>query len=164
MTLRPALLALTILPMILSGCPSGDDDDSGDDGPEGDAPVLQSVIMCERPGDRDRCVDENATGALQLAFDLNVTDVDGDLNNPQFFILLNEQTPWLDGRIEDDLGDGANVRINLGCSFYTLGADLPWRFTMRDAAGNESDEFVGSFAVPVDEPTDEAGGRCPSQL
>lgn len=165
MTLRRALLSLTILPMLLAGCPSGDDDDSSaNTGPTGEAPVIQSAFMCERSGDRDRCEDENMLGALQLAVDLNVTDVDGDLDNPQFFILLNDQTPWLDGRIEDNLGEGANVRINLGCSFYTLGGDLPWRVTMRDAEGNESDEFAGSFSVPLDEPTTEAEGRCPSGL
>ncbi len=164
MTLRPALLALTVLSLLLAGCPTGDDDDSGDPGPVGEAPVLQNVIMCERAGGRQRCEDENATGALQLAFDVNVTDVDGDLDNPQFFILLNEQTPWLDGRIEDNLGDGGNVRIMLGCSFYTLGGELPWRFAMRDAEGNESEEFIGTFDVPLDEPADEAGGRCPTQL
>ena len=159
------VLALTALALPLAGCPTGDDDDSGDGGgPVGDAPVLQNVIMCERLGDRQRCADENATGALQLAFDVSVTDVDGDLDNPQYFILLNEQTPWLDGFIEANLGDAGSVRINLGCNFYTLGAPLPWRFAMRDAEGNESAEFTGTFTVPVDEPTDAAGGLCPTQF
>jgi len=166
MTLLRALLALvlTTLCLPLAGCPTGDDDDSAVDGPTGEAPVLQNVIMCERVGDRQRCIDEGVAGGLQLAFDVSVTDVDGDLNNPQFFILLNEQTPWLDGFIESDLGDGGSVRINLGCSQYAMGADLPWRFAMRDAEGNESEEFTGTFTVPVNEPTSEAEGQCPAQF
>mgnify|MGYP003336057380 CR=1 FL=1 len=44
--------------------------------------------------------------AFAARYDDLVTDVDGDLLNPQYFILLNEQVPWLDGRFEGDLGEG----------------------------------------------------------
>jgi len=154
--------ALLVLPLFLFGCqPADDDDDTPTPGPTGEAPVLQSVTVCEVANSRDTCRDQGVDGALRIAFDINVTDVDGDLDNPQYFILLNEQTPWLDGRYEGNLGDGGRLRVQLGCNYYALGADLPWRFAIRDAEGNESEEAVGSFPIADDDVGPNDPGACP---
>ena len=153
------ILTLSLLLLPLLGCPSANDDDSADDGPVGEAPVLQSVEMCEVNNSRTTC---GNNGTLQVAFDVSVTDVDGDLLNPQYFILLNEQVPWLDGRFEGDLGEGGFLRVTLGCTAFAPGAEIPWRFTMRDDEGNESDEFTGSYTVSVDPPGFGDPGVCPA--
>ncbi len=144
--------------LALSGCPSADDDDSAVVD-TGEAPVLTNVTACEINNSRNTC----GGGQLQLAWDITVTDVDGDLQNPQYFLLLNEQTPWLDGFFEGDLGEGGSLRLTLACDSYAPGFELPWRFAIRDAEGNESEDFSGTYTISVDPPSFGDPGVCPAQ-
>jgi hypothetical protein len=156
---RFALLLASTLLLPLLGCPSADDDDSGVDGPTGEAPVLTNVVVCEVNNSRNTC---SAQGTLELAFDVTVTDVDGDLLNPQFFFLWNDELPWRDGFLEGDLGDGGGFRLTLACDAYALGVPITWTFSIRDAEGNESEPFEGSYTVAVDPPSFGDPGVCPA--
>jgi hypothetical protein len=153
----------SVVTLLLVACPGTDDDDSAaddDDTPSGSAPVVDSVIVCELPAGRAQCADENATGATKIRFDAHVSDEDEDLNNPNFYILLNDEPPWLEGRIEDDLEGGATVQILLGCAFYDYGSTLDWKLSFRDEAGNESTPAEGTWDVPLDSPGVGDAGAC----
>jgi len=157
---RFAFLLASLLVLPLAGCPTADDDDSGDTGPVGEAPILTNVVVCEVPNSRAQCDAAGNTGGITLAWDITVTDADGDLLNPQYFILLNNQVPWIDGFFEGDLGAGGGLRLSLPCGSYALGAELPWEFAIRDAEGNESESFTGTYTVLVDAPSFGEPGAC----
>ncbi|MCO4771174.1 MAG: hypothetical protein KDA24_14160 [Deltaproteobacteria bacterium] len=158
MTRLAILFALT-LP--LAGCPTANDDDSADDGPVGEAPVLQNVTACELANSRQQCADAGNNGGISLAWDVSVTDVDGDLLNPQYFLEI-DGPPWSDGFFEGDLGDGGLLRITIQCGNYALGYELPWQFAIRDAEGNESEAFAGTYTIQVDPPGFGQPGACPA--
>lgn len=153
-------LIAALLLVSLAGCPSADDDDSGGAGPVGEAPILTNVTVCEVNNSRNTC---ESMGTLELAFDVTVTDADGDLLNPQFFFLWNDQLPWGDGFLESDLGSGGGFRLTMQCAAYAFGVPISWKFEIRDAEGNTSNTFEGSYTVAVDPPTFGDPGVCPAQ-
>lgn len=151
----PVLLCLPLL-----GCPTGDDDDSAT--PDtGDAPVITSVSMCEVSGSRAECFDNGGSG-MDLAFDVQVTDVDGDLQNPQVFFRFEGQAVWSDAFIEQDLGSGGGIRLTLPCYGVEPGTTLAYEFAIRDAAANESEAATGTYEVRADAPTFGQPGACPA--
>jgi hypothetical protein len=144
----PALLAL-VFAAALMGCPPvDDDDDSSNDEPDGEAPVVTNVELCEVPVTPEWC----AGLAWVVEFRINATDEDCDLENPYWFISIGGNPS--DGRLEGTLGsEGCGGRLDVGiCSEdWVRGADISFEVWMMDAAGNQGeggDRYEGTWTVP----------------
>lgn len=152
---RLCFLLLSLVCFVVVGCPpgSGDDDDSAagdddDDAPVGEPPVVADVELCEMPNSNDDCAEGAGPGVFQLAFDVTMTDEDGDLNNPVYFLII-DAPPAVNGFLEANLGEGGMVRIRM-CSEWVRGASFDYELWVRDAAGNDSERFVDSYTVPAE--------------
>lgn len=133
--LRPWWLFLALSSLV--GCPAGDDDDSADDGPVGSPPAVTVVSICEMPNSADTCLtDYGLAGAMQLRWRLSLSDEDGDLNNPSYFLILHSP-PAATGHVESDMGDGGQLDV-FHCAQLDRGSELHYEVWVRDAEGNES--------------------------
>jgi len=145
---------LAALCLVLVGCPPdpNDDDDSAadddDDAPVGEPPVVVDVQLCEMPNSYDECGDGASPGVFQIAFDVWMTDEDGDLNNPVYFIII-DAPPAVNGFLEANLEDGGMVRIRM-CGEWVRGASFDYELWVRDAANNDSERFEDSYTVPAE--------------
>jgi hypothetical protein len=148
------LLALSLpgATLALTACTADDDDSADDDDtPEGEAPSINLVNPCEVPVNGD-CVDEDDPSVFPVNFDITVADVDGDLNNPPFFMIV-DGTPS-NGRLEGDLGTGGVLSVRL-CNRWVRGAEVEYEVWMEDAAGWESNHYSDTWLVPAEDGDDD---------
>ncbi len=157
-SLRPWLglaLLLLVAPALLLGCPPTDDDDSsGDDDdsqPVGDPPEILGLEVCELPTNPEGCP-EPAFGA---EFRLDLTDADCDLDNPEYFLLIEGNNP-AEGRLEGSLGCAGTLRVQL-CNNFVRGNEIVFEIWVVDAAGNSSERWDGTWLVPVQSGDDDCG-------
>lgn len=148
--------------LTLDACPStSDDDTTGDDDAtdDGHAPIIDSVDLCEVPGSRDFCDDQDLEDAINVGIDVQLHDDDCDLNNPVYLVGVALFPPLVDGFIEQDLGCGGAVRITLEGCIGIGRLDVPFRVKFRDAASptHESDPFDGTWTNPGDSHNDDCG-------
>lgn len=156
--MRPVqpFLACALALFALPACPDDADDDStptpSDDG---QAPVLESVDLCEVPGTRDACADAGYPDAIDVRFDVALSDTDCDLNNPIYLVGFVDFPPLVDGFIEQDLGCGGSVSITLSSCIGVGRLDQPYRIKFRDADQNESEPVDGTWINPGDTHNDD---------
>jgi len=170
-SLRPCfyMLAALFTPVCLAGCVPTDDDDSSGceecesvddcasgvcengcciDGQVGESPVVNSVTICEVPASTDYCVEQGySPGSFQVEFGLNISDADGDLNNPQYHLII-DLPPALSGWIEQDMGEGGLLRVRV-CNDWVRGGSFDYQVWVLDAEHNESERATGTWAIPV---------------
>ncbi|MBJ96310.1 MAG: hypothetical protein CMP23_17755 [Rickettsiales bacterium] len=129
-----------------------DQDCNGDDnccatGPVGLPPVIEGVDLCEVPNSSDQCQAQGfSPGSFQIQFALTLSDVDGDLNNPSYFLIVN-QPPAMSGFVEQDLGTGGVLRV-LVCNDWVRSTSIDYELWVRDAELNESERLTGSWLIP----------------
>jgi hypothetical protein len=136
-------------------CESADDCASGIcengdcvDGQVGASPVVNSVAICEVPASNDYCVAQGySPGSFQVEFGLNISDVDGDLNNPQYHLII-DLPPALSGWIEQDMGEGGLLRVRV-CNDWVRGGSFDYQVWVLDAAHNESERAIGTWSIPL---------------
>ncbi len=128
---------------------SGDDDTgSGDDdtGSGTGVPSVESVDVCEQPNPAPGSP-PCSTPDFYAQFTVFVTDSDGDLQNPTVYLSVAGQSPQPQA-LEGDLGAGGGFALQV-CSTWPRGTDIPYSVSIQDAAGNESQPFPGTWAVPA---------------
>gem|GEM_PF-3411451 len=136
-----------------------DQDCNGEDnccatGPEGDAPVINAVDLCEVPGSSGTCQAQGySPGSFQAEFNLNLSDVDGDLNNPYYFLII-DTPPALSDFVEQNMGEGGILRVRV-CNDWVRGVTLDYEVWVEDAAGNASERVSGSWNIPVEPGADD---------
>ncbi len=129
-----------------------DQDCNGEDnccatGPEGEAPVINAVDLCEVPGSSETCQAQGySPGSFQAEFNLYLSDADGDLNNPYYFLILGDP-PALSGFVEQNMGEGGVLRVRV-CDDWVRGTTLDYEVWVRDAAGNESQRTADTWSIP----------------
>ncbi len=130
-----------------------DQDCNGEDnccatGPEGEAPLITAVDLCEVPGSSATCQAQGySPGSFQTEFNLTLSDADADLNNPYYFLIINVP-PALSGFVEQDLGSGGVLRVRV-CGDWVRGSELAYEVWVQDAAGNQSDRSSGIWSFPA---------------
>ena len=172
--LSTASMALAIFgALAATACPTGgqDDDDSADStpGPEDlcdvdpdyNSPVITTVDPCECPDTVDRCEELGAQeGAFQSRWAITVTDVDGDLINPRYFLGVDFFPPYSTGRLEGTLGDGGTLNVDVPCNLFTRNTNVEFHARIVDQAGCESAPFEDLWLVPEREGDDTCAAAC----
>ena len=145
----PGLAAL----LVMAACGQVEPDDR-----EPADPVVHGVEFCE-PYTIPRDCGAHGRGTLVYAT-VEVTDVDGDLNLPEVRIAV------LDGEArihpDVDLGSGGRVTVPL-CRPFERGAEIPWRVSVGDASGRQSQPLTGSYQLPTEPSEAEYCVLYPSQ-
>ena len=114
---------------------------------DGVSPVVDSVALCEVPDSSQTCQDQGGSpGSFQVEFGLSISDVDGDLNNPQYLLTV-DLPPAMSGWIEQDMGEGGLLRVRV-CGDWVRGAPLDYTVRVLDAAHNQSERVSGTWTIP----------------
>jgi hypothetical protein len=142
----------------IAGCPPGDDDSADDDDstqePVGDPPESVETDACELPSALQDCNPTGVPDVFVLEFRFHWSDVDGDMNNPHWGLLINGELPWSTGRHEADLGGNGWCRIAL-CAEWLRESTITYEGWLEDDEGNRSDSASATYVVPEDEGDDD---------
>jgi len=132
---------------------AGDDDTgSGDDdtGSGTGVPSVESVDVCEQTNPDPAVISGGPacdSPCFYAQFTIVVTDSDGDLQNPTVYIATQGSSPQ-PTQLQGDLGSGAAFGL-IAPGEWPRGGTINYSISIEDAAGNRSQDFPGTWAVPA---------------
>ncbi len=110
--------------------------------------MVTQVVVCEVPDSDETCEMQGyGDDSFQLQFQISVTDEDGDLDNPDYFLIIH-QPPAISGWFEGSLGAGGTLALSI-CDVWTRGATFEYEVWVRDGEDNESERHSDTATVPA---------------